>query len=157
MEVFYVIAPSYYLKNPLTPAPTPQPPLCAANACASKHVVRSLHNIYQPSLASATTKIKFLDKFKKRSLNKTTMTNVSLLWVQPIWIPLSAEKSKKVLTLVSVFKLNQDSRQIWRMLIFISDFFLVNNYPIMFLYIHTVGQNLSNIAFVFYKIRRKKI
>jgi len=64
LEVFYAIAPSYPLKNPLTP-----PPLCAANACASKHVVRSLHNIYQPSLASAT-KIKFLGKFKKNKFEK---------------------------------------------------------------------------------------
>ena len=117
MAVFNVIAPYYPLKTPLTPLP----PLCAANACASKHVVRSLHNIYQPSLASAT-KIKFLGKFKKTSLKKTTTTNVSLLWVQQIWIPLSAEESKKVLTLASVFKLNQDSRQIWRTLIFIFDF-----------------------------------
>ena len=117
MEVFNVTAPYYPLKTPLTTLP----PLCAANACASKHVVRSLHNIYQPSLASAT-KIKFLGKFKKTSLKETTTTNVSLLWVQQIWIPLSAEESKKVLTLASVFKLNQDSRQIWRILIFNFDF-----------------------------------
>ena len=74
--------------------------------------------------------------------------------MQQIWIPLSAEESKKILTLASVFKLNQDSRQIWRIQIFI--FVLVNNYSIMFLNIHSVGQSLSDIAFVFYKSGKQK-
>ena len=69
---------------------------------------------------------------------------------------MSAEESKKILTLASVFKLNQDSRQIWRILIFIFVFVLLNNYSIMFLNIHSVGQSLSDIAFVFYKSGKQK-